>query len=152
MNFVPWETPIKAGSSRSTELKEFKFDRHALILKLIEEDTEKNWNLSFESFQALRITTEECSVKIISRLPDNGGFFKSSESPWLKNLGKNEIHFLSDAYHFVICCYDEIIEVVAGANSPKFIKMNNSGIELLLSSDCDYEEILTRQLNILRIN
>ena len=122
MSFIPWEVPIRTRSKRSTELKKFKFDRHALIFKLIEEDTEKNWNLSFDSFQALRITTEECSVKIISHLPGNSGFFKSTESAWLKNLGKNDIHFLSDTYHFVICCYDEIIEVVAGANSPKFIK------------------------------
>ena len=41
MSFIPWEVPIRTGSKRSTELKEFKFDRHALIFKLIEEDTEK---------------------------------------------------------------------------------------------------------------
>ena len=42
MSFIPWEVPIRTESKRSTELKEFKFDRHALIFKLIEEDTEKN--------------------------------------------------------------------------------------------------------------
>ena len=104
MSFIPWEVPIRTGSNRSIELKEFKFDRHVLIFKLIEEDIEKNWNLSFEPFQALRITTEECSVKIISHLPDNNAFFKSTESAWLNNLEKNDIHFLSDTYHFVRSC------------------------------------------------
>ncbi len=122
MSFVFWDVPIKAESFRSTELKEFKFDRHTLIFKLIEEGTEETWSLSFDSLQAFRTTTEECSVKILEQLPANGGFFKSTESTWLSSLGKGDIHFLDNACHFVVCCYDEIVEVVAGANSFKFIK------------------------------
>lgn len=122
MNFIPWDVPIKAESHRSTDLKEFRFNQHILKFKLIEEDSEKVWELSFDSLQAFRLTTEECSAQIIECLPTDGGFFKSNNSTWLNSLRKNDAHFLKDASHFVICCYDEIIEIVAKANSPKFTK------------------------------
>jgi len=121
-SFVIWDVPIKANSHRSTELKEFKFDRNTLVFQLIEEDTEKVWSLSFDSLQAFRTTTEECSAEILKQLPTNGGFFKAPESVLLDSLGKNNIHFLNNACHFVICCYDEVLEVIADVNSAKFCK------------------------------
>lgn len=120
MSFIPWEVTIKSDSYRSCELKNLKFDKSTLSLHLIEEETQLIWVLSFESMQAFRVTTEECSADILDKLPQYGGFFKSDESPWLNDLGKGRVSFLKDSLHYIICCYDEIIEVVA--NGKYFFK------------------------------
>ncbi len=122
MSFILWDVPIKADAYRSTDLEKFNFDRNELAFTLTEEDTEESWSLSFDSYQAFRTTTEECSSKVIELLPNEGGFFKADESEWLNSLGKGEVPFLDDACHFIVCCYDEIIEVVANKDSPKFLK------------------------------
>jgi hypothetical protein len=122
MTFSEWDVPVKADSYRSIDLKKFKFDRNALVLELIEEETEKVWNLSFDSLQAFKTTTEECSAEILEELPVGSGFFKSSESAWLNSLGKGDVAFLNDACHFIICCYDEVIEIIADSDSPQFLK------------------------------
>lgn len=122
MTFSEWDVPIKADSYRSIDLKEFKFDRNVLVFELIEEETEEVWSLSFDSLQAFKTTTEECSAEILEQLPVGGGFFKSTESVWLNSLGKGDVAFLSNACHFIICCYDEVIEIVADSDSPKFLK------------------------------
>lgn len=121
--FIKWDTPIKADFFRSTDLKEVVFNERGLGCVLIEEETEENWMLSFDALQGLRITTEECSARLLEIFPDGGGFFKSYQSTWLSNLGKGDVPFLDDACHFVICCYDEILEVVASENSPQFKKL-----------------------------
>jgi len=50
---------------------------------------------------------------LIEKLPHPGGFFEVLDSPWIQELGKGEVHFLGQSRHFVVCCYDEILEVVA---------------------------------------
>lgn len=122
MSFILWDVPIMADGFRSTDLEQLNFDQNGLILTLTEENTEEVWRLYFGSYQAFRMTTEECSSNIIEMLPSDGGFFKANESEWLSNLGKCEVPFLDNAYHFVVCCYDEVIEIIAHKESPKFSK------------------------------
>jgi len=124
MSFSSWDVPIKADSHRSADLKEIKFDQSSLVVTLIEEETEDTWQLSFNSLQAFATTTEECSSEILEKLPGHGGFFRSAESAWLNSLGKGDITFLDNAYHFIICCYDEVVEVIADVDSPTFLKLD----------------------------
>ena len=125
MSFITWkEVPIATEGFRSTDLEGLTFDRSGgLILRLHEDGAENLWSLSFDCVQGFRITTEECSAGITEMLPMGGGFFKSTDSDWLKGLGKGDTHFLDTSCHFVICCYDEVIEVAAGCESPLFKKI-----------------------------
>ena len=75
MIFSEWDVPIKADSYRSIDLKEYKFDRNRLVLELVEDETEEIWSLCFDSLQAFKTTTEECSAEILEQLPVDGGFF-----------------------------------------------------------------------------
>jgi len=122
MSFSLWKVPIVADSYRSTELDRATLDRNGLVLSLIEEDSESRWNLTFDSIQACRMTTEECSSSLIESLPEMGGFFRTDQSMWLSSLGKGDISFLDCSSHFVVCCYDEVIEVIANRESFSFEK------------------------------
>ena len=122
MIFSEWDVPVKGDSNRSVDLRAFKFNRNTLVFELIEEGTEDIWTLSFDSLLAFKATTEECSAEILEQLPVGSGFFRSTESAWLNSLGKGDIAFLNDACHFIICCYDEVVEIVAVCDSPIFAK------------------------------
>lgn len=122
MSFVLWDVPIKVNSFRSVDLESYRFEEKSLVFTLVEEDTEDIWIVSFESVCAFNITTEECSFNVKEYLPCYGGFFKAAESEWLTRLGKGKVAFLEGTYHFIICCYDEIIELVASERDVSFLK------------------------------
>lgn len=109
---IQWEVPIKASWPRATELDNLRFSRAGLLLTLIEEDTKQKWTLEFGDVQAFRVTTEECSE--IFPLPADGGFFEEKNSLWLRNIGSEQVPFLKDARHFIVFCYDDVIEVISG--------------------------------------
>ena len=113
MHLMPWPVPMKAQTTRANDLQELQFERRGLVLKLTEDETEQTWLVTFTSVQAFRVTSEECAWHILEKLPHPGGFFEVLDSPWVKELGKGEVHFLGQSRHFVVCCYDEIVEVVA---------------------------------------
>ncbi len=110
---VPWDTGIQAQWYRANELISLSFP--PVTVELVEEDTEQHWRLTFETSQAHRVTTEECIWPFgITNLPEDGcGFFEVLDSVWIDSLGKGRVSFLDRSRHFIICCYDEIIEVVA---------------------------------------
>jgi hypothetical protein len=109
---VAWDTGIRARWYRANDL--IGFSGPPLTIDLVEEETEQNWRLLFEGTQACRITAEECHWPFgIRNLPEQGGFFEVLDSEWSRSLGKGEILFLEKSRHFIICCYDDIIEVVA---------------------------------------
>jgi hypothetical protein len=115
---VTWSVPIRASWCRATELVSLHHEGTGMVLALIEEGTENRWRLSFGTVQAARFTTEECAASLLGSLPSRGGFFEVKDSPWLKELGQGSIGFLEKAQHFIICCYDEVVEVVA--TDPRF--------------------------------
>ncbi len=110
---VPWKTDIQARWYRANELICLSFP--PLTIDLVEEDTSQQWRITFKSWQAQRVTTEECVWPFgEENLPEEGGgFFEVLDSEWICALGKGQVHFLAPSRHFVVCCYDEIIEVVA---------------------------------------
>lgn len=130
LSIIHWKTPIKADWHRATELLELNFGKSEKNIKLVEEDTEQVWMLTFESVQACKITSEEC-ISIANILPSNGGFFKILDSPWLNELGKGSTDFLDKVEHYVICCYDEIIEVAC--TNPTFVKTDDLGYPELVT-------------------
>lgn len=113
MEMVRWDVPIKASWYRATELMEVRFDRTGLHLVIIEEESECEWSVHFKNVQAFRSTTEECVVNLIDQLPREGGFFIVENSPWVAELGRGRVIFLEQSRHFVVACYDEVVEVVA---------------------------------------
>ncbi|MCP4937335.1 MAG: hypothetical protein GY927_24780 [bacterium] len=83
------------------------------MLKVTDEIGGK-WVLTFAELQATKVTTEECAGEILEILPEGGGAVYASEtSDWLSFLGKGQIDFLSRSRHFVVPCYDEVVEIVA---------------------------------------
>jgi hypothetical protein len=124
---VPWDVPIRAEWYRSTDLAHLQFSGQGLVLELIEEETEHRWRLTFEAVQAVKVTTEECAVGILERLPQQGGFFEVRGSVWLSELGLGRISFLQEAQHLIICCYDEIVEVIG--SKPSFERLSNPPAE-----------------------
>jgi hypothetical protein len=94
------------------------------VLTLVEEGIESRWHLSFGTVQAARFTAEECSASLLGSLPSKGGFLEVKDSPWLKELGQGRISFLEKAQHFIVCCYEEVVEVVA--TEPRFVPLESS--------------------------
>jgi hypothetical protein len=112
-HIIPWNIGITARWYRANELLSMTFP--PLTIDLVEEDTMQQWRITFTSWQAHRVTTEECTWPFgIMNLPeDGGGFFEVLDSEWIQALGKQRVHFLAQSRHFIVCCYDEIIEVIA---------------------------------------
>jgi hypothetical protein len=110
---VAWDAGIRARWYRANELIGLSYP--PLTIDLVEEVTEQNWRLVFETTQAYRVTTEECPWPFgITNLPEQGGgFFEVLDSEWIQALGKGEIRFLERSRHFIVCCYDDIVEAVA---------------------------------------
>jgi hypothetical protein len=113
MKIIEWDVPIVARWYRSTELKDLHFGKGDLVLRVIEEDTDRERTVVFKNVQAFRGTTEECAAPIIGTLPQDGGFFQVQDSPWLTELGRGEVSFLDQSKHYIVACYDEILEIVA---------------------------------------
>jgi hypothetical protein len=113
MEIRPWNVPIRADWYRSNDLLNLRFAANDLELWIREEHSAAIWVLSFQSVQAFRSTTEECAAPVIAGLPAQGGFFEVHGSPWLAELGKGTIPFLESSHHFIVCCYEEIVEAVA---------------------------------------
>jgi len=110
---VPWETDIRARWYRANELIRQSFP--PLTIDLVEEDTIQQWRITFERWQAQRVTTEECVWPFgVDNLPEeDGGFFEVLDSGWICALGKEQVRFLTPSRHFIVCCYDVIIEIIA---------------------------------------
>lgn len=110
MQVIAWETSIAADWKRALDLRNLHFSNGCLRIE-VEEESGKLWFLEFKSVQAYKVTTEECAGKIISKLPTKGGLFIIEQSLWLGELGSS--HLMEKSKHFVICCYDEILEILA---------------------------------------
>ena len=128
MTFRYWETPIKSSGGRTLELVDLQFNRSGLNLVLSQENCEvggaSKWTLSFDSVIAAKITTEECSGLILLDLPsDDCDFFRSESSKWLYALGLGQIDFLKNNSHIVICCCDEIVEIVTDIERSNFSRL-----------------------------
>lgn len=113
MSVKAWELPIKAEWHRATELGSLSFSRDGLTLILIEGDSGRHWRLRFPEVQAFKCITEESAADLLGTLPPQGAFYEVVDSPWLSELGRGKIEYMAQAKHYVICCYDEVLEVVA---------------------------------------
>ena len=77
----------------------------------VEEEQGKQWYLEFAPVQGWKVTAEECVATIVSHLPEEGALFQVQQSAWLEELYDGRpIH---KSRHFVVCCYDETLEVLA---------------------------------------
>ena len=106
---VAWDVPVQASWSRASELAGLTLAGSKLILELVEEHTNNKWRLTFDDLQAFRFTSEECAGRVLSKLNAPGGFFEVRNSTWLQELKGTGGAFLTDARHFIVCCYDEVI-------------------------------------------
>ncbi len=121
MKIVPWNIPIRASYTRANELEDLGYTGDGLRIVLTEEELGRKWELVFKSVQAFRLTTEECTLQVLSSIPEPGGFFEVIDSPWLHELDKGEIDFLGGSRHFVVSCYDEVIEVISAESQKKLL-------------------------------
>jgi hypothetical protein len=108
-----WAVPVKAAGHRDLELRDLRFQGNELVLKVVSEADALEWTFEFLEVQAFRTTAEECMNPLVEKLPFDAACFEIENSPWIDALGRGTVRFLEDSHHFVVCCYDEIVEVVA---------------------------------------
>ena len=113
MDGITWETPVLAPGRRSIELGSVAYEPGRLEVRVQEDPTGKLWSVRFSNIQGLRITTFESAFEVTKNLPGEGGFFEFKESSWLASLGAGKREYMHKARHFVICCYDEVLEIAA---------------------------------------
>jgi len=118
MNVSRWKSEISAVGKRALVLKDLRMDDEGLIVG-IEDEAGAVWSLDFRPVQALRITSEECAGNLIAELPTQGAFFVVRESQWIRELG--DAGALRRSTHFVLCCYDQVIEVLAWSCSENLV-------------------------------
>jgi len=109
---ISWSVPIVAPSARSLELVDLRVGRGGLELNVREEEG-RDWTLRFHPIQAIRLTTEECAGTVLGTFAEHGGFFQVANSSWIEALGGAKVRFLERSRHFIVSCYDEVVEVVA---------------------------------------
>ena len=112
MKIVDLPVPFQADWFRSIILNKWGDYPGGVKLQVTDEE-EQRWEVRFQTVQAFRFTTEECAMTILSSLPHQGAAFEVLDSPWIIALGLGRVRFLDSSRHFVICCYDEIVEFVA---------------------------------------
>ena len=114
MDIAQWETPISAPWSRSLELESIRYKPGGIIIRVSEEHSQQRWSLSFAPVQGLRVTTNESAFEMRKTLDGKeGGMFVLRGSAWLTFLGAEDLQYMNKSRHFVISCYDEVVEVAA---------------------------------------
>jgi hypothetical protein len=113
MKATPLIVPIKSAGFRSNELDFIQYSAAGISVYILEENTEKKWQLLFLNTQALRVTTWESANEVLRQLPHEGGFFELFGSDLCRSLGVGTHEYMQFARHFVISCYDQVVEVVA---------------------------------------
>lgn len=108
MKVAAWKTVIKTDWSRALMLKGLFYNTLELVLT-VEEEGGKLWKIAFENIQSFKVTEEELWDTELE-FPEFGGLFKVLDSEWIKEL---DARFISNPTHYIICCYDEVIELVA---------------------------------------
>lgn len=73
---------------------------------------EQIWILTFRDIQAIKVTAEECAGLILDKLPEKGGFFQVINSSWAQEIKQGRLTFARTARHFIVCGYDEIVEII----------------------------------------
>lgn len=90
--------------------------RHTTLAVELDDSTTVH-DIVFESIQAVRITTWDASLSV-GLLPRDG-IYERSESPWLEAVrGDARANdpasgFLDKSRHFLVVCYDDVLEVLA---------------------------------------
>ena len=116
MNVLKLDTPVKAPWCRSLELQSITYKTDSIALR-VSEDCEdpgwKNWLIRFDNIQGLKVTTEESDFEISNKINEEGAFFEFKRSKWLYSLGLDKVHYMAKSRHFVVRCYDEVVEVAA---------------------------------------
>jgi len=111
MKFIPWDVPIKADWGRSNELVDLRQSNASLFIELIEEISRHHWLLTTDSWISVRVSTFLASSICFEITDIPGGFFEAQESKWLAELSEQNKGLNSGIRHFIICSYDECIEV-----------------------------------------
>lgn len=110
MKTTPWTIDVTARWKRALDLKNLRASGGGLRIQ-IEEESGRSWSLDFKPVQAWRVTSEECAGNLIAMLPAEGALFLVQDSDWRKELGDSGS--VQKSQHFIICCYDEVVEVLA---------------------------------------
>jgi len=72
------------------------------------------WKATFKTIVGARLSSEECVDDALSSvLPVYGSMYVLKESPWVSELKKCGQPFCTHLQHFVLCFYDEMVEVAA---------------------------------------
>lgn len=109
-----WETPIEATWHRANRLADLSTS-DGLIVRIIEENTDRIWSLQFTAMHAFKLVTEDCAEWSKKPLPPEAGFFKITDSPWLEALGigESDPEAMEHIQHFAISMQDGILEIAA---------------------------------------
>ena len=116
MDVHVWETPIEATWQRANRLEELRTPKaEELIVRIIEENTDRIWSLQFTQVGAFKLLSEQCAEWSKEPLPPDGGFFTIVGSPWFEaiGLGDSDPDAIEAKTHYVISCQEGILEVVA---------------------------------------
>ncbi len=110
-----WETAIEATWHNANHLVEANIGKGDITIRISDEKTARVWSLQFERVKAFKILSDECAEWSTKLLPADSGFFTITESPWLTALGLGETIPGTVDYvnHYVVCCEEGIVEVVA---------------------------------------
>lgn len=114
MKIVVLNTPVSGNWHRDSDLLSLSGKLSDIEL-VIEKDSDASiWSIMFTDTTAYRVTSEEFSTTgLLGRLPVTGGFFEVIESPWIAELSHGGSENIEGSRHFIYCCYDEVIEIIA---------------------------------------
>lgn len=110
MKFVICDVPPAGSWKRDCELLDFKL--RPLSFQFLRDSDGSKWEVTFQSYIAFKVTSEEFTNHLLF-LPEEGSIYTIEDSDWLKYLKKIDTPILIGCKHFILCFYDEIIEVIA---------------------------------------
>lgn len=113
MKIVTLNIPAAGTWARDCELISLTDDQEFKIIYYRDEDY-TYWSLLCEGVVAYKVVSEEFSwIGCLGDLPEDGAFFEILDSPWIEELGRNEVKCLDKCKHYVLEFYEEKIEILA---------------------------------------
>lgn len=114
MKIIELNIPVSGTWHRDSELLAIGGKLPDLELVIKKDSDSSRWHVRFTDATAYKVTSEEFSTTgFLASLPLEGGFFEAIESPWMGELSQGGSDQLAGSHHFIYCCYDEVIEIIA---------------------------------------
>jgi hypothetical protein len=114
--------PIIAENRRSLELQSLVYMRDGVTITLTEDPSGRRWGVRFEDVAVVSIRAWDLAGKTLEKLSGDGAIFQIRDDDEFYRMN-GAWRFKMRYNHYIVSCYDDVLEVLAASISFEEIRM-----------------------------